>query len=253
MPSFTTVAAGADTSLTLPVGGNTYEKILVEYSGVTLAQMKNIEVRVNGDPIQHYKDGQQLEDLNDYYGRPKSSGFLTLWAIRPEMTNIALRRLTAWGTTNVQTLTIHMEIDAAAASPALKAHAVISQPRPMQVVTKIKQYPHNSAVSGQVDIDNIPRGPRILCAHLFKSDISDVEVEIDGVKWYDADKSLSEAMQKESGRSPITAKATHIDFVLDNHVDNALVTQHAGDFRVKPTLDSSGATDIVMEFLAAVA
>lgn len=252
LPSFTTVAAGADTSCTLPVGGNTYERVMIEYSGVTLAQMLNIEVRVNGDPIQHWKSGTQLDAINDYYGRPATSGFLTLWFVRPELTDIAQRRLTALGTTNVQTLSVHMDIDAAASAPALTAHAVVSGPRPMGLVTKVKQYPHNSAVSGQVDIDNIPRGPRIMAIHLGKADISDVEIELDSVKFYDATKDLAEAIQSENGRTPVTASYTHVDFMGDNDIGNALITANAADFRLKPTLDTSGATDIVVEFLDAI-
>ncbi len=253
LPAWTPVSAGSDTSLTMPVGGNTYERASIAHSGVTLAQMKNIEVRLNGDPIMHFKTGTQLEALNDYYGRPKTAGILTIWAIRPELTNIAQRRLTAWGTLNVQTLSIHMDIDAAASAPALLAHAVVSSPRMMDIITKVKQYPHNSAVSGQVDIDNIPRGPRILAAHFFKSDISDMEVEMDNVKFYDASKTLSEALQKENGRTSQTATATHVDFLGDNDIGNALITANAGDLRFKPTLDTSGATDIVVEFLDKVA
>lgn len=249
LPSFTTVAAGADTSLTCPVGGNTYERIMIEYSGVTLAQLQNIEVRVNGDPIQHFKTGQQLDDLNDFYGRPATSGILTLWFVRPELTDIAQRRMFALGTTNVQTLSIHVDIDAAAAAPALTAHAVVSAPRPMVLVTKVKQYPFNSAVTGQVDIDNIPRGPRIMAMHLGKADISDVEIELDSVKFYDATKTLAEAIQKENGRTPVTATYTHIDFMGDDDIGNALITANAADFRVKPTLDTSGATEIMVEFL----
>lgn len=249
LPSFTTVAAGADTSLTLPVGGNTYERVMIEYSGVTLAQLQNIEVRLNGDPIQHWKTGQQLDDINDFYGRPATAGYLTLWAVRPELTNIAQRRLTAWGTLNVQTLSIHIDVDAGAAAPALKAHAVISAPRPMQIVTKVKQYPYNSAVSGQVDIDNIPRGPRIQAVHFGKADVSDVEIELDSVKFYDASKVLSEAIQKENGRAPITGGYTHVDFMGDNDNGNALITQNTRDLRFKPTLDTSGAVDIVVEYL----
>lgn len=253
LPSLTPVAAGSDTSLTMPVGGNTYERVMLEYTGVTLAQIKNIEVRLNGDPIQHYKTGTQLETINDFYGRPKTAGFLTLWAIRPELTNIAQRRLTAWGTLNVQTLTIHMDIDAGAAAPAIKAHAVVSAPRNMEVVTKVKQYPHNSSVSGQVDVDNIPRGPRILAAHFFKADVDDVEIEMDNIKFYDASKSLSEALQKENGRTPQTASCTHVDMLGDNDIANALITANASDLRFKPTLGTSGSTDIVLEFLDKVA
>lgn len=253
LPAFTPVTAGSDTSVSLPVRGNTYEKVTLQYSGVTLAQLKNIEVRLNGDPIQHYKTGTQLEALNDFYGRPKTAGFLTIWAIRPELTNIAQRRLTAWGTMNVATLSIHVDIDAAASAPALTAHATVSAPRNMEIITKIKQYPHNSSVAGQVDIDNIPIGPRIMAAHFFKADISDMEIELDNVKFYDASKTLAEAIQKENGRTAATASCTHVDFMGDDDISNALVTANARDMRFKPTLDTSGATDIVVEFLDRVA
>lgn len=253
LPSWTPVTAGNDTSLDLPVGGNTYERILIEYSGVTLAQLKNLELRLNGDPVQRFTDGQQLEDLNDFYQRPKKAGFLTLWAIRPELTNIAQRRLTAWGTMNVQTLSVHLDVHEDATAPKLTAHAVISDPRPMEVITKIKQYPFSSAVSGKVEVDNVPRGPRIVAAHFFKSDISAIEVELDGRKFYEAAKGLGEAIQNENGRAPITGSCTHIDFLGDDDIGNALVTANARDMRFKPTLATAGNTDILVEYLDQVA
>lgn len=251
LPSFTPITAGSDTSVTLKVGGYTYERVMFELTNVTPAQLKNIEVRVNGDAIQEFKDGQQVLDINSFYNRKIKSGFLTIWAIRPELTNIAQRRTTAWGTMNLQTLSIHMEIAEGVTAPKIKGHAVVTDARSMMTITKIKRFPYNAAVSGQVDIDNIPRGPRVMAMHLFKSDISDVEVEMDNVRFYDASKALSITVQEENGRVPLT-DCTHVDFLGDNDLANALITANARDFRIKATLDTAGGADILVEYLESV-
>lgn len=253
LPPFTPVTAGNPTSLNLPVGGNTYERIRIKYTGVTLAQMQNIEVRLNGDPIQEFTDGQNLDDLNDFYGRPATAGYLDIWCIRPELTNIGQRRLTAWGTTNVDTLSIHMDIDAGAAAPVLSADAMIADPRDMDVITKIKQFPVNSGAAAQVEVSELPRGPRIMAAHFFKSDISSLSVWLDGRAYYEETlKADGEALQVANGRVPITARATHVDFMGDDDIGNALITNNARDMRFKPTYGSAGNCNIMVEYLDSV-
>jgi len=250
LPQISNVAAGAEASLVIPLRP-TYERITLEYTGVTLAQLENIELRINGNPVQTYKDGAQLDALNKFYSRPETAGFLTLWFARPELTNLSQRRMTALATADVriQTASLHIDVDGAAAAPVLKAHAVTSAPRDSVAMTVIRQFPHDSSVTGQVEIDSIPRGPRIIGIHLGKADISDVELEIDQVKIYDASKALGEANQKQNGRVPQTAAYTHIDMMGDNDVGNALVTANATDLRIRPTLDTSGATQLMVEYL----
>lgn len=83
LPSITNVVAGSTATLNVPVGV-TYHAINFEYSGVTLAQMKNIEVQINGKTIQEYVDGTRLQDMNKYYSRHTENGILTLWFDRIE-------------------------------------------------------------------------------------------------------------------------------------------------------------------------
>lgn len=255
LPSLTNVAAGLTAVLNCPLG-LTYDRILLEYSGtsVTRAMMKNIQVKINGKPIQTFKDADELQNINDYYGRADNTGFVSLYFNRPELDNVGSQRLTGLGTMDIQTLSVELDIDSGAPGDfALKAHANRSEPQPLGLVTKVKAFPMSSAVSGEIEIDNIVKGPRIAAIHLFKSDISNIEVDIDSQKIYEASKGLGEVLQKEHGRVPVTASATHIDFMLEGDEGQALITGGASDFRLRPTLTTSGAVRVVVEYLDGLA
>lgn len=249
LSQITPVTAGAPATVSCPIG-NTYEKILLQLTNVTRAQLTNIELRINGNPVMTFADGDELKAINDFYGRPEADNFLTIHLARPELANIAQRRLTAIGTAKyVQTMSVHFDVAAAAVSPAVKAHAMQSKPRPLGVITMVKRFPRSDSSAGQIEIDNIPRGPRLIAVHLKKADVSDVEVELNQNKIYDASKVLAEALQGENGRTPQTAAYTHVDFCGDNDIANAVVTANASDMRFRATLDTSGATVTVVEYL----
>ncbi|MCS6238012.1 hypothetical protein G3495_23445, partial [Shewanella baltica] len=84
LPSFSNVAAGNTATLELPIG-RTYDKIHIAYTGVTLAQMKNIRLEVNGKAILEFKDGQALADYNKFYKRNTANGILDLHFKRDEL------------------------------------------------------------------------------------------------------------------------------------------------------------------------
>ena len=249
--------AGKTAQIICPVT-RTYDQIVLEFTGtaVTRAMLKDIKVKANGETIQKFKDGDQLDQYNDYYNRSDVAGFLTLWAQRPEMVELSDQRITGWGTQDLTNLVT--EIDIAGTAPAdfdLKAHAVLSEPQPLGLFTRVKTVNFNSSVAGQVDVDKIQVGPRIMAIHAFKADVSDLEIFLDEVKIYDASKAVGEVVQKNFGRVPQTAVATHADFTLEGDIAQALVTQAADnnrrvrDLLLKPTLTTAGAVDFVVEYL----
>ncbi|MCW8917478.1 MAG: major capsid protein P2 [Gammaproteobacteria bacterium] len=253
LPSFSPVAAGVTVTLGCPTT-RTYEKIILKYGGTfTRAQMKNIRVEVNGKPMMEFKDGDELDAINDYYGRADVAGYLTIYFNRPEMDyKPGMQKLCGLGTADVDTLQLRIDVDAGATNPTLEAHAVTSDPTPMGAITKVKAFPASFATSGEQAIDNLPRGPRIIALHLFKSDVEAVSVEVNGRKIAEGIKALHEQVQKEAGRVPQTASATHVDFCLDGNLAEALVTDRkAGveDLRIRPTLTTSGAVRLVVEYL----
>lgn len=258
MPSMSNVGAGQTATLNCPVG-LTYDVISLEYSGkkadtstdITLDDLKNIEVRVNGKTIQTFKDGLELDRINQYHGRGAASGIINIWFVRPEMANLRDQRLTALGTADVQTLSVHVDGEATLDSLSLSAKAVQSEPQNMGAIVKVKAFPASFAVSGEVEIDNLPRsgGVMIGCIHLFKANVSNVEVEVNSIKAFDSTKTYSEEMQTRYNKTPQTATATHIDFMLEGDLAQAMDTRGVQDFRIRPTLDTSGAVRTVVEYI----
>lgn len=249
LPTFSNVAEGAVATVNCPVG-LTYEAIVLAYGGTTFApaNMAKIEVKANGKALWDLS-GAQLVALNKFYGVEDSSGFLTLYFARPWMKNIIDQRLTAIGTSDISTLSVHVTISGSTA-PELAAHAIQSAAQPLGLVAKIRTFPRSFAVSGQQEIDSLPRGgARIAAVHLFKADVTGVEIDVNGMRVYDASKTLASEVQTQNGRVPVTASATHVDFLLDGDIQHALALVGVQDFRIRPTIATSGAVSTVVEYL----
>jgi hypothetical protein len=270
LPSIANVTAGATATLSCPVG-KTYNKIMLVYTGTDVARtdFKNINVNINGKSVQTYADGAELDLINDYYGRSDTAGVLTLHFNRPEAHNLLNQRLTGLGTLDVQTLDIAFDIDATAPGDlAMEAYAVLSEGMPLGAFVKFKRFPVTYATSGEQEIDNIPKGPNIMAIHLKKADVSNVEVEVDGFKFFEGSKTIIEALQKEAepkARVPQGASCTHVDFMLEGDYQQSLATRYpkknpdgsdhplAGrnvqDLRIRPTIDTAGALVALVEYL----
>jgi coat protein len=251
LPSINNVGAGMTAVLECPLG-RTYDRITFHYTGtaVTRAMLKNIQVEIGGKPIQTYKDADRLQDLNDFYGREDTADYITLYFVRPEMHNLTQQRTTGIGTVDISSLTVRMDIDASAPGDlAIEASAMLSEPQLLGLINKVRSFPTSSDVIGEKDISNIPRRARIQAMHFFKADISKVVVEMDSIQIYEASKELTEVVQSEHGRVPVTAKATHVDFQLEGDNGQALVMDGVQEFRVKPTFDSTGPLDVMVEYL----
>lgn len=265
LPSMSRVVPGSKATLELPLGP-TYQTVIFDVTaalGLDATDIGRIDLLVNGKSIMTFKDLQRLIDINAYYNRASDSvaAAAMQFAIhlhRAELLNELWRRAPGIGTADIQTL--HFEIDIAATAPAdiaIKAQAVVDPTRQaLGAFFRIREFPAASAVAGVFEADKLPRGAFYSAVHLFKSDITYVEVEIDGVKVVDASKGVLERTQKEASpvkRIPQTAKATHIDFVTDGDLLNSLATAGAQDFRTRMTMTAAGAVDIVAETLDTLA
>ncbi len=252
LPTLTNVQSGARAVLNCPLG-LTYDLIQFKLTNCTAADLKNFKVRVGSNSHVDVDSAELLEDLNAFYKRGNQAGYFTLWFYRPEMATEEERALTSLGTQDIPSLTIEFDIDGAVVNPAIEAHAVQRGPAAMGLITKIKRFPRSFATSGQQDIDNIPRGARITAFHLKKADVSAVELETNNGsgagKIVEASKVLMETLQKQHGRVPQTAKMTHIDLNLLGRLTGPMPTAQLQDMRLKPTIDTAGALETVVEYI----
>lgn len=259
LPSMSRVTPGAKATLELPIGP-TYRRLFFDVSaasGLDAADIGRIDVLVNGKVVQTYKDLARLNALNAYYGRAADTMAATAAQFgihfeRAELADMVYRRAPGMGTADVQTFHVEMEIASGApASIAITAYAEVDPvPQPIGVFFKVREFPFSSAVSGQVEIDKLPRGGWYSAIHLFKADVTAVEVEGNQVRVVDASKGILERTQKEASpvkRVPQTASCTHVDFITDGDLSQSLRTDLLNDFRIKATLGTSGALDIVAE------
>lgn len=252
LPSIANVTPGGRFVLQCPVG-LTYHSILFQQGGTTfdISHLSNLEVKINGKPVQEFATGQRLVDLNAYYGRPDdtANGFFSIHFTRPEL-NPAWRHLPALGTQDVDTLTVEGDIASTASAPTLEAYATLSQPSPLGAFIKVREYPVNFA-AGINEWDAIPKGPRIAAIHAMAGDFTKAELELDGLKVFDGEKAVIQELQKKAEgtkRVPV-AGFTTLDFLLSGNLEDAIITEGVQDRRIRLTKTAAGASDLVLEML----
>jgi len=90
---------------------------------------------------------------------------------------------------------------------------------------------------------------RIAAIHLYKSDITKVEIDVNSVKIIDASAGIIALNQEDYGRQTNTTEKTVIDFMLDGDIYRALSTKGVQDFRIKPTITTAGLVTTYVEYL----
>lgn len=257
LPSVSRVATSSVAFLEIPIGA-TYEVINFAMTGTGLAasMVDNIRLIANGQELQNYLNLQQLIDINAYHGRAADTA--ADWCIyftNDDYAAASEKIMEALGTDGLQTLVIEITLNGTwPANGTIVANAYVDTKRePLGVFNRIKQFALSSAVSGDVDYDKLIKGGAIYKQiHFFKSDITKVIFQADGVKVLEGTKTMLERGQKNVkpfARVPQTAKATHLDFCLDGDYRDLFRTDGINDLRATLTLGTSGAIQIVTEQL----
>ena len=273
LPSLSRVQPGSKATLEIPTGP-TYHRVdftVTAAAGLDAGDIGKISCLINGNVAQEYTDLQRLLDINAYYDRDSDAVAATeitfaLHFFRGELLSaqrllyqgqpvvVDYRRMPGIGTADVASFHIEIGIDAAApADIAITAHAYYDPVKqPLGVFTRIREVPAAFAVAGLVEVDKLLKGPLYQAIHLFKSDVTAVEVLVNSVKIIEATKGVLERLEQSASpvkRVPITARATHIDFCLEGDVEQCLETDPATtkDFRVKFNITAAGNVDVVTE------
>ncbi|GGI85900.1 major capsid protein P2 [Shewanella gelidii] len=261
------VVKGNLCTVTLPLG-KSYDHLMIEYSGVTLAQLKNIRIKINEDVIQEFKDGNALKEFNAYYKRELTDGILDIHFKQPEMKTLAEQRMFSLGTANgipqtpeqvalmpaVQAASVTFEIDAGATAPVIACSAQQSDPAPLGNIVKVKRYPI-VLQPGTNEFDHLPKGvdSRIKAVHVVSAAVVEkIMPVIDESEQNDLSQTLIKKLQRAHNRTPQANFAT-IDFTMEGDMKQSIPLKAVRDlrFRVECAADTTPSTsaELLVEYI----
>lgn len=257
MPSFNAVAVGQTAIANLPVG-LAYHQLDIRYkrgavpADATAAQFgtdfDEIRLIVDGD-VKWRLTGNELVALNSYYGVYDggfTDGVLAMLFSRPWHRTSQGEDFTKYGTADVQTMTLEIDINAAAVNPTLSLYAVQGENSPLGNHVCMRKFAYNAAATGVREIPDLPRGPySVIAMHLGTANIADVEVEANQRTVFEADKPLAESYYEQTQRVWQTGY-WHVDFAPTDRLSDALPLA-LEDFRVKANVTVAGSFNILME------
>ncbi len=255
MPSFEGVAAGQTATCRLPIG-LTYNQLVLAYSGVTLAQMDEMRLIANGKTIQRWVGGSKLDAVNQFDGRNAASGVLTLDLERYGLRTRAGSELTAIGTgikskngPTITTLSLEIDINAAAVAPVLSAKAVQSEPREAGILKHVRTFGYDPAAAGEFEISDLPRLGMINRIIFASANINSVRLQRDGYTAFERDTAENEAIQADGVRVPQTGYWV-VDWSEAGNGQDALAVAGVKDLRFTLDMAASGHVDAIVEYLA---
>lgn len=187
LPAFSSVAAGNRATLVIPVGARKYHKVFIEYKGgvgnqaAVEADLKGVRILTNGR-IQREATVAQINVLNAFRGRSFQTGTVIIPFSDPGARTMQGEEVTGWGTYNLSTLTLELDIDAAAVAPTLQAYAEIEDSQePLGAIVKWRRSSYQTAGATTLAIRDLPRDPReaYMRFHAFSALASAVQLKAD--------------------------------------------------------------------------
>lgn len=259
--SFNAVGAGQTATLDLPVGDLVYHELRLAYMTSTAggptqanveAEITKIRLKVNGK-TQVELSAAQLIDINALYGKPFNTGAAAAAAQLPIFLAPLGRKLRsaqgedalAWGTADVSTFQVEVDIDSGATSPVLSAKVVVDRVRrPMGPIVKFRPFTVPVSATGITTVTSFPRNDDYYALHCFSSDIDDVEVKVDQEEMFKLTEQENDfLLQDNDFSSPVTGLFPVV-FNFTQRVSDSLKMRRA---------DGRPASELRVDFNMAVA
>ena len=221
MPSPDSVAPCQTATVKFPIG-NRYHELQVAYSGVTLAQMTEIRMYLNGKVFQTFS-GVDRDKFNQFDGLSAASGILKIPFDRQGLKTLAAEEETAIDTGRIdplkdperngeQVTSFYMEIDIdpGATAPTFKVNATVSESLGIGVgmVLHIKRDTRTFGGKGEFDVSDLAYGKSTsmyLNRVWFKPSAGQLDkqrIERNTVVLFERDKALNEFLQGDGVRHP---------------------------------------------------
>lgn len=257
LPGVTGASADNTAVLRIP-RGRTYHQLFMEYSGVTLAEMTDMRLVINGDVRARWKGLDFLDAVNQFEGRAAAGGVIAIDFDRYNLRTKDAEEVTAIGTgdpqdpTPVTSMQLEIDIAGTAAGPVFTFTARTSPASPVGIIKAIKNFTYNPTSSGEFDIVDLPLGPLINRVILQNSNITRVKVERDDTVLFDRTVALNEQIQADGVRVP-NANWFTIDPTELGIGSHGIITAGAQSFNIKLYMSAAGAVPTYVEYLDGIA
>ena len=256
LPGVEGVQAGSTATLRIQ-RGRTYHQLFMEYSGVTLAQLTELRIVVNGDVLQRFKGADFLDQVNQFEGRGAASGFLTIDFDRYNMRSKDSEEITAIGTgdpedTNpITSISLEIDIDNAATAPILSFAARTTGAAPSGLIKNIKNFSYAPQSAGEYDIVDLPRGPLMNRLIFQNANIDRIQVERDDTVIFDRKKALNAMIQSDGIRTP-NAGWFVVDPTEFGNGSSGIITEGVQSLVFKLYMSAGGDVPTLVEYLDGV-
>lgn len=265
MPSFEGVAAGQTATARLPIGLS-YHQLLLAYSGATLAQLDEIRIVANGRVLHRFatadgsSGGQVLDKINQFEGRAAANGILLVDFNRHNLLTRDGQEVTRLGTgktsketgaVELSTLTMEVDINAAAVNPALSLKAIQGAPAPAGVVKKLRHFVYSASGAGDFEIADLPRGDLINKIVIHSTNVNSLKVERDNAVIFERDTAENNLVQADGKRVNVAGLWVY-DPTEKGYGADSLVTKGVQDLRLTLNMAGADTLPITVEYLGGI-
>jgi hypothetical protein len=254
LPSFSGVGAGQTAVVNVPFGNITYHKLQLEF-GCTNASYGNqantesyvtgIRLKINGK-TQRTMSAKQLNSINAYFGRSFQArgvgaallGYLEIFLSEPWRRTPQAEDALAWGTNNIASFTIEVDLAAGVTGPTLNGRAVVEYvSRPIGIISKWYAGQQPVTATGLVVNNTLNKNAgafqQIHCFLTATTDVTSVDVKTDQIDRYNGTLYEIQEMLSSEGYVPQT-NMMHIHFDCTGRLTDALPMNYL-DAKGKPT------------------
>lgn len=268
MPTAQGIAPNGQALYKLPIGAR-YHDLYIEYSGLTLSDMTEIRVKINGLVVQRFS-ATERDLLNQFLGLPAANGVLRIPFDRVGLKNRVDEEITAINTdasdqqgNRISSFAVEIDIAGTATAPVLTMTAEQSDkverlpngeragPGVIPYITKSSR---NPAGAGEFEISDFNYGKSdslSLNRITFMPDagaISEVEVLADNVRIFKRSTVLNERIQTESRWRKPQAGAWVIDTSEKGFGAATIPLIGLNDFRYRMQVDQAMQITALQEY-----
>jgi len=245
--SFNAVAPGQRATLDLPTRKFKYHQIRLVYGTGTAggptranieAELTRIAIAVNGKEQQVFSAAQLLR-LHEFRGRTFHAGHVPLFLANPWMKTPPGQDALGWGTADVQTLQVTVDIAAGATAPTLKAMvAVEEREEAMSAIAKFRRLTLPVTAVGLQTFTSLPRDDNFAAIWLFpaaSADINEARVLVDQREVFKATRTENDAWLEDLVPDWTAPAGAFWPLVFNpqGRVTEPLITRGSSEFRLE--------------------